>query len=104
MRTPIRGRGCGAGDTEEEVFLLELHFMRKSKDGPRRRFWSLAEVWSSKDFVKGIPRGRHCRSSEGWGGHGGWQREAAWVAGQGLGGWALGQTRPLWGSSSSLLP
>lgn len=44
MRTPIRGRGCGAGDTEEEVFLLELHFMRKSKDGPRRRFWSLAEV------------------------------------------------------------
>lgn len=51
MRTPIIGRGCGAGDTEEELFLLELHFMRKSKDGPRIRFRSPAEVWSSKDSL-----------------------------------------------------
>lgn len=33
------------------------------------------------------------------GGGGGW---GAWVAGQGLGSWALAQAPPLWGSNSSL--
>ena len=47
QRQGARGRGHGGGG----LFLLELHFMRKSKDGPRRSFRSLAKVWSSKDSL-----------------------------------------------------